>query len=156
RGLDVRIALTQNVEDDGSLAVAAERLDRFASLRVEGEEKRPAGRVHDAVAIDDPAIAEDVPFARTTTKFAGDVIRPQQVPVSRIQRVHAAARIGDVHRPVYDDGRRLVADAVDDAVLKQPARSQRLHVGAVDLIDGRVPRAGQIEIVQWPVDRRLR
>src|SRR5262249_35805669 len=42
------------------------------------------------------------------------------------------------------------------AVLKQPARSQRLHVGAVDLIDGRVPRAGQIEIVQRPVDRRLR
>ena len=75
--------------------------------------------------------------------------------VGRVHRVHAAARVGHVHRPVDDDRRRLVADAVDDAVLEEPARHERLHVGPVDLSQRRIAGAGEIEVVQRPVDRLI-
>ena len=73
--------------------------------------------------------------------------------VGGVERVDAAARIGHVHRAVDDHRRRLIADAVDDAVLEQPARRQRGDVRGVDLIHRREPAAGEIEIVQRPVDR---
>ena len=78
------------------------------------------------------------------------------MPVGGIDRIHAAARVGHIHRPVHDDRRRLVADAVDDAVLEKPTRHQRLHVGSVDLRHRRVAGAGQIEVVQGPVDCLIR
>ena len=58
-------------------------------------------------------------------------------PSAALTRVDAAARIGHVHHAVHDHRRRLIADAVDDAVLKQPSRRQRLDVGRVDLIHRR-------------------
>ena len=75
-----------------------------------------------------------------------------QVAIGRVERVHAAARVGGVHHAVDDDGRRLIADAVDDAVLKQPARRERLDVAGVDLIERREAGAREVEVVQRPVD----
>jgi hypothetical protein len=72
--------------------------------------------------------------------------------IGGIDGVHAAARVGHVHRPVDDDRGGLIADPVDDAVLEQPARGQRLDVVPVDLIQRRIASAGQIEVVQRPVD----
>ena len=72
--------------------------------------------------------------------------------VGGVERVDAAARIGDVHRAVDDDRRRLIADAVDDAGLEQPARRQRRDVRRVDLVHRREAAAGEIEVVERPVD----
>ena len=152
---DLRIAFLQHVEDDVRLAVGAEGRDRLAGFRVEREQERSSRRVDHAVGIDRPALAEDVAFARAAADLLGHVERPQQMAVDRVDGVDAAARIGDVCRAVDDDRRRLIADAVDDPVLEQPARRQRLHVARVDLVERRVAGAGQIQVVQNPVDVAL-
>ena len=128
RRLDVGVALVQNVEDDARLAVLAERRDRLAGLRIEREDERAAGGVDHAVSVGHAAVAEDIALARAAAEQRGDVVDPEQMAVGGVDRVDAAARIGHVHRAVDDDRRGLVADAVDDAVLEQPARRQRLDV----------------------------
>ena len=149
------IALLQHVEDDARLAVLAEARDRLAGLRVEREQERSGRGVDDAVGVAHAAVAEDVALARAAAEQLGHVVGPQQMAVGGVERVDAAARIGHVHRAVDDDRRRLIADAVDDAVLEQPARRQRLHVACVDLVERRVAGAGQIQVVQRPVDVAL-
>ena len=145
----------QHVQDHARLAVLAEARNRLAGLGVEREQERPAGRVDDAVGVGRRRGCgrRSLRGRRRRCRF-GDVVGPQQMAVGGVDRVHAAARIGHIHHAVDDDRRRLVADAVDDAVLKEPARRQRLHVRRLDLIRGREPAAGQIEIVERPVRSR--
>ena len=81
-----------------------------------------------------------------------DVVGPEMVPVVGVDRVDAAARVGEVHDSVDDHRRGLVADPVDDAVLEEPARCQQMCVLRRDLVDLRVAAAVQIEVVQAPVD----
>jgi hypothetical protein len=149
--LHVLVSWGEHVHDDARLAVLAKGLNGFAALRVKREEERAAGRVDDAVGVDDAAIAEDVALPSSSADQIGDVVGPQQMSVRRIERVHAAARIGHIHRPVDDDRSRLVADAVDHAMLKEPSRRQRLHVRSVDLIHGGITGARQVQVVERPV-----
>jgi hypothetical protein len=123
----------------------------LAGLGVEREQKRSGSGVDDAVAVADAAVAEDVTGLGAAADLVGDVVIPQQMAGGRVERVHAAARIGHVHHTVHHHRRRLIADAVDDAVLKQPPRRERLHVRGVDLIERRVAAAEEIEVVQRPV-----
>ncbi len=154
RRRDLRVALFQDVEDDVGLPVGAEGRDRLAALRIQREQERAGRGVDDAVGIGRAALAEDVALACPAADQLRHVERPQQVAIDRVHRIHAAARIGDIGRAVDDDRRRLIADAVDDAVLKEPSRCQRLHVRSVDLIHGGITGARQVEIVERPVHCR--
>ena len=151
-GLHVRVAQPQHVEDDAGLAVVAEGLDRLAGLGVEGEDERAGGAVHHAVLVGDAPVTKDVALAPPAAEQVRDVVGPQMMPVVGVDRVDAAPRVGEVHHPVDDHRRGLVADAVDDAVLEQPARGQEVGVLRRDLVGLGVAAAVQIEVVQAPVD----
>ena len=151
-GLDIGIAQTQHVEDDARLAVVAEGLDRLAGLGVEGEDERAGRAVHHAVLVGDAAVTKDVALAPAAAEQVRDVVGPQMMPVVGVDRVDAPPRVGEVHHAVDDHRRGLVADAVDDAVLEEPARGQQMRVVRRNLVGLGVAAAVQIEVVQAPVD----
>ena len=97
-------------------------------------------------------MAEDVPLAPAPAEQLGHVVEPQQMAVGRVDRVHAAARVGDVHDAVDDDRRGLVADAVDDPVLKEPPRGEQMRVLGRDPVGLGEPAPGQVQVVERPVD----
>ena len=104
--------------DHARLAIVAKGRYGFSCFRVEREQKRSSRRVDDAVGVADAAAAEDVAFASPAADQVGDVERPEQMAVSGIHGVDAAARIRYIHHSVDNHRRRLVANAVDDAVLE--------------------------------------
>ena len=143
-----------DVEDDVRLAVLTEGGNRFAGLRVQRVHRGSGGGVDHAVGVDHAAVTEDEAFAASAANRVGDVERPEQVAVGSVERIHPAARIGDVHRPVHDHRRGLITDAVDDAVLKEPTRRQGFDVGFIDAVERGETAAGEIQVVQHPVCRR--
>ena len=93
-----------------------------------------------------PPVFGDV-IMPAAAKQLRDVVGPQMVSIDRVNGVHAAPRIGDIHDAVDDHRRRLVTDPVDDPMLEQPAWGQTVDVVRGDLIRLGKAAASQIEVV---------
>jgi hypothetical protein len=74
--------------------------------------------------------------------------------IGGIHGVDTTARIGHVHHAIDNHGRGLITDAVNDSILKEPSRRERFHIRGIDLIHRGITAAGQIQIVEWPIDSR--
>ena len=142
RGLGLRKSKTEDVQDDAGLAVVSKVPDRLAGLGVEREHEGAGGAVDDPVGVGDAAMPEDVALLATAAEQLRHVIDPQQVAVLGVHGVDAAPGIGDVHDAIHDDRRRLVADAIDDAVLEEPAWGQQMRILRGDLVGLGEPAAG--------------
>src|SRR5678815_4295743 len=126
--LRVGIPRLDDVQDHTRLSVAAESGNELPGFRVEREEKGSRSRVNLAVGKGDTAIAKNVAFFFSAPDQVRRVECPQEVAFRSIQRIHAAARIGDIHHAINDDWSRLVAHAVNDPGLEEPSRCEGLDV----------------------------
>ena len=121
-------SLVDDVEDHARLAALAEGRNGLPRFRIEREQKRSSRCVDHTVGVADAAVAKDVAFPASAANQVRDVESPEQVAVGRVHGVNTAARIGHIHHAVHNHRRRLVTDAIDDAVLEQPSRRERFHV----------------------------
>ena len=110
----------QYVEDHRRHAGIAEAFDWFAGFRIERKNERACGGIHNSVVDDDTAVPKNIAFAAATAEFAADIVFPKQMAVGGIGCVDAAARVGHVHNPVDNNGRRLITHAIDNPMLEKP------------------------------------
>ena len=149
------ISHPDHVEDHAGLTFVAEALNRLSGLRVESKQERAGSDVDHTVGIARATVAENITFAASAPDQSRHIVRPQEMPVDGIDCVHASAGVRDVHDAVDNNRCGLIADSVNDAVLKQPPGSQRFHVGSIDLGRWKESRSRQIEIVEPPVQSSL-